>query len=82
MSAPVINALPEPPVRSNAPADFSAKADAFLAALPPMVVQLNASLLWVQARSDEIGGWANTASGAAYAAAQSAGQANTHILAA
>lgn len=82
MSAPAINALPEPPVRSNAPADFSAKADAFLAALPPMVVQINASLLWVQSTADDVSGWASAAAGSADAAALSAGQANTQRIAA
>ena len=82
MSAPVVNVLPEPPVRSNAPVDFSAKADAFLAALPTMVVQINASLVWINERSNDISGWANAAAGSAEQAGLSAGQANTQRVAA
>lgn len=42
MAAPQITPLPTPPIRSDAPADFSTKADAFVAALPGFVTQANA----------------------------------------
>lgn len=42
MAAPQITPLPTPPVRSDAPADFSSKADAFVASLPGFVTQANA----------------------------------------
>src|ERR1700743_616623 len=38
-----IDNLPDPP-QSNDPANFNSKADAFLAALPTMVTQINAAL--------------------------------------
>lgn len=47
MAAPIITPLPAPPIRSDAPADFSSKADAFVAALPPMVTQTNASIAFI-----------------------------------
>lgn len=40
MAAPVLTPLPASPTRAN-PADFSARADSFLAALPGFVTQLN-----------------------------------------
>lgn len=42
MTVPVIRPLPPAPVRADAPADFSAKADAFVAALPGFGADLNA----------------------------------------
>ncbi|MFJ3487722.1 WD40/YVTN/BNR-like repeat-containing protein [Pseudomonas sp. NPDC090202] len=48
MAAPTpIPELPVPPVRSDGPADFTAKADALMAALPPMVVNINSRLTWI-----------------------------------
>jgi hypothetical protein len=51
MAAPVITQLPAPPVRSDAPADFSSKADAFVAALPEFVTGANASAEFVDQRA-------------------------------
>lgn len=42
MPLPTISALPTPPSRSDAPADFNANADAFLGALPTMQSEINA----------------------------------------
>lgn len=47
MAAPIITPLPAPPARSDAPADFSSNADAFVAALPPMVTQTNAAIAFI-----------------------------------
>ncbi len=47
MTAPVITPIPAPPIRSDAPADFASKADAFAAALPTLVTQTNASAAFV-----------------------------------
>jgi len=41
MAAPVLTPLPAPPTRAN-PADFAARADSFMGALPGFVTQLNA----------------------------------------
>lgn len=42
MTLPVVTALPTPPSRSDAPATFNARADAFLDALPTFQAELNA----------------------------------------
>lgn len=47
MATPVISNLPPAPVRADGAADFTVKADAFVAALQPMVVQLNSSFTWM-----------------------------------
>lgn len=51
MAAPQITPLPTPPVRSDAPADFSSKADAFVAALPGFATQANAQADYNEARA-------------------------------
>lgn len=67
MAVPIITPLPVPPVRGDAPADFAAKADAFVAALVPFVGQVNSSAAFVDGR----------ASAADISAAASAGSATT-----
>jgi hypothetical protein len=47
MVTPVINALPAAPNRGDAPADFSSKADTFVAALPPFSIQVNTAVSWM-----------------------------------
>lgn len=38
---PTVSTLPPAPTRADAPADFTTKADAFVASLPPLVTQVN-----------------------------------------
>lgn len=64
MTAPVIPALPTPPVRSDAPADFAAKADAFAASLVGFVDNVNGSAVFIDQRATDS---ANSASAAAQA---------------
>lgn len=51
MTVPTIRALPTPPRRSDAPSDFSAKADALAAALPGFVADSNAQAAFVDQRA-------------------------------
>lgn len=60
-SPPVVSPLPQAPNRNDAPADFSTKADTFVAALPPMVTQENALATWMYTTSQEIAGYATSA---------------------
>ena len=53
MTAPVIPALPTPPVRSDAPADFAAKADAFAASLVGFVDNVNGSAVFIDQRATD-----------------------------
>lgn len=78
--------LPVPPLRTDGRADFTIKADALMAALPPMVVNINSRLTWIWEQVGVIDGYrqaaatsatnaagsANAASGSATAAANSA----------
>lgn len=60
---PTIPAAPTPaPTRSD-PANFRARADAYHSWLPPFVnTTLVDVLSWIQARANEVLGWANSAS--------------------
>jgi len=51
MAAPIITPIPTTPIRSDAPADFAAKADAFAASLPQFVTETNASAAFVDQRA-------------------------------
>jgi hypothetical protein len=51
MTAPVITPLPPAPTRADAPSDFTAKADAFVAAQVGMVTEFNASAAFVDQRA-------------------------------
>lgn len=79
MAIPTINTLPEAPNRNDAPVDFTAKADAFVAALPPMVSQENAAITAINALAPSIesaganADIAQTAAQTATAAAAAAG---------
>lgn len=75
MTVPQISALPEPPRRTDAQADFSLKADAFLGALPRMAGESNASVVFVNAR-------ASAAEQSAASAGESESAANASKLAA
>ena len=76
MAVPVISNLPPAPTRSDAPADFTPKADAMIGALQPMVVELNASFGWVATQVNAAEGYKNAAATSAGAAANSATAAN------
>lgn len=69
MTVPVIAAIPTPPVRSDAPADFALKADAFAAALPQFVTEANSSAAFVDQRAIDADASA-TAAAASEAAAE------------
>lgn len=69
---PQITALPPAPRRSDAPEDFSAKADALAAAQPGFVSQANELAEFTNQRATTAGQAANTASDSATAAAASA----------
>jgi len=71
MTAPVITPLPPAPTRADAPSDFTAKADAFVAAQVGMVAEFNASAEFVDQR-------AIVANASATAAADSATTASQH----
>lgn len=72
-----ITALPTPPSRSDDPANFSNKADAFLAAMPTFVTQANALESNVNAKEASATASASSASASATAASGSAGSAAT-----
>lgn len=77
MTVPVITALPTPPVRGDAPSDFSAKADAFAAALPGLVSEANAAAAFVDQRAADA-----DSSAAAAAASEAAAEADRAEVAA
>jgi len=59
MSAPTIAPLPAPPARAEAPADFTSKMDAFVAALPDFATQANAAAAFVgTAAASNLSAWA------------------------
>ncbi|CAB5556293.1 Uncharacterized protein related to plant photosystem II stability/assembly factor [Pseudomonas putida] len=82
MATPVIKALPAAPTRSDGADDFAAKADTFVAALPPLVVQINSTSEWIGGQVAAAEGYKTAAAGSASAAADSASAANTAKLAA
>ena len=69
---PLIPLLPQAPSRDQGQALFNQYADPFIAAMPPMVVNVNASLTWIGQQVTAIQGYATAASASADAAAQSA----------
>lgn len=82
MAVPVISNLPPAPTRSDAPADFSTKADAMIGALQPMVVQVNIALQWMAGQLTEAQAQAAAAAASALAAASSASAADASKIAA
>ena len=54
MSKPIIPTLPPAPVRKDAPVDFVAKADAFVAAMNPWGSVINDFGVWVDDQSEAI----------------------------
>lgn len=71
MAAPIITPIPTPPIRSDAPADFATKADAFAASLPQFVTEANTSAEFVDQRAIEADASATAAADSALAAAGS-----------
>lgn len=69
MTVPVITPLPPAPTRADAPSDFTAKADAFVAAQVGMVAEFNASAEFVDQRAIDADASAQAA-GASEAAAE------------
>ena len=82
MATPVIADLPPAPNRSDAPADFTPKADAMIGALQPMVVQINIALQWMAGQLTEAQAQAASAAASAGAATDSAAAANASKVAA
>ncbi|MCQ9422725.1 hypothetical protein NRB16_04155 [Pseudomonas sp. LJDD11] len=82
MAITPIPLLPDAPSRSEGPAAFNAKSDPFIAALPPMVVNINVRLAAINEAVTTAEGYKNAAASSATAAANSAAAANTAKLAA
>lgn len=99
MAAPTVrtvDTVPPPATRADAPADYVPKQDKFMAALPPLAVQINgvaadmnALGVYLDQLKTDVNGYKNTAStaadsasGSASAAATSASQAQTYASAA
>lgn len=74
---PIIPTLPPAPNRNDAPADFSVKADTFVAALPPMVAKENELAAWQNALAIEMTSQVSAAAGSATAAGNSAAAAGS-----
>lgn len=75
MAVPVISNLPPAPNRNDAPADFTPKADTMIGALQPMVVQLNASYVWIASQVNAAEGYASSAATSAQTAGAAANSA-------
>lgn len=72
---PPITNLPAAPQRKDGKEVFNQRADPFMAALPPMTVQLNASFTWVATRVNEAEAYKNAAASSAQYAAEAADRA-------
>lgn len=76
MAAPTpVSPLPAAPSRADGPVIFNQRADPFIAALPPMVVQFNLNITWVGQQVATIGGYATAAAQSATDAAAAADRA-------
>jgi len=73
--APVLSLLPSPPLPTDAEADFDAKAGASLTAQVQMVVQINASLVWMATQVNACEGYANSSATNAQTASSAAASA-------
>ncbi len=80
MTVPVISPLPAAPTRADAPSDFTAKADAFVAAQVGMVTEFNASAAFVDQRAIDADASATASAGSASAAADSATSAADQVV--
>lgn len=78
MTVPVITPLPPAPSRSDAPSDWTAKADARVAAETLMVPEMNTSVAFVNQRAIDADASASAAAASAGEASQSATAAQTY----
>lgn len=69
---PLIPELPEAPSRAEGQAAFNLTAEPFIAALPPMVVNVNTSLTWIGQQVTAVDGYRQAAATSAQNAADSA----------
>ncbi|WP_296187898.1 hypothetical protein [Pseudomonas sp. UBA1879] len=74
---PLIPELPPAPSRSEGQAAFNLTAGPFIAAMPPMVVNINTSLAWIGQQVTAVDGYRQAAATSASNAADSASAANT-----
>ena len=72
MTIPAIAALPTAPARTDAPATFVARADAFVAALPTLRTQINTTTTAIDGVASTVGGNATTAAADAATASAAA----------
>jgi hypothetical protein len=82
MTAPQITPLPPAPQRNDAPADFSTKADAHVAALPLWTDQANTIAVFVDARASEALSSSQEASSSAASATSSKDSAENSAISA
>jgi hypothetical protein len=79
---PVFATFPPAPRRGDGAADFSQKADTFVAALPPFALKMNQAITWMAETMTTVSSSQSAAADSAQSAAQSASTANTAKLAA
>lgn len=73
---PLIPEMPPAPVRSQGQATFNTVAEPFIAAMPPMVVNINIALTWIADQVSAVDGYRQAAATSATNAASSATAAN------
>lgn len=76
---PLIPELPQAPSRSQGQASFNLYAEPFIAAMPPMVVNINTSLAWIGQRVTVVDGYRQAAATSAQNAATSAQSAQAQV---
>ena len=75
VTAPTLTPLPDPPLPTDAEADFDAKAGASLTAQVGMVVEINSSLTWIATQVNAAEGYASSAASNATIASNAAASA-------
>ena len=82
---PTVSTLPPAPTRADAPADFTTKADTFVAALPKLVTQVNLTVSGMNDQASyldqlktDVNGYKTAAAQSAEAASTQAGNAQTY----
>lgn len=76
---PLIPLMPPAPARSQGQATFNVVAEPFIAAMPPMVVNINAALTWMGQTMTTVDGYRQAAATSAGNAATSAGAAADQV---